>query len=149
MTTPLKGLFQLEYNVGRAAKRTPLPERKDSYNYSNLIPEHKMKDEKTTSVTSIPDEVMREIEVASAIYANPMELIELSTPVLNHMKRCREDYSTGAQAFYLKGREDAVRAIVEWLRSDEAWNHEEDALDLVNCKGWANSIEENFLKGTK
>mgnify|MGYP000078849446 CR=1 FL=1 len=69
-------IFRTNINVGRAAKRKPLPERKDSYDYSNLIPEHKMKDEKTMNEVKIPDEVTREIELAKVRESTIREVAE-------------------------------------------------------------------------
>lgn len=82
------------------------------------------------NIPSIPDEVVREIKLAS----KSEEVIR--DTYCDSAFTAENAYKNGAQAFYLKGREDMAREIIDHL--------EETGELLV-----ANGLKEKFLKGIK
>ena len=93
--------------------------------------------------TPIPDEVMREMEEQGTEYASSKEAnkhTQCPACGTEFWPTALEAYSIGAQAFYLKGREDMAREIAEWLRSELPL-----PMKLYEAQFWADKIESKFL----
>lgn len=91
------------------------------------------KDCKHDTTPRIPDEVMREIEAEAREYCNhPSE------------RAYKYIYDHGAQAFYLKGREDMAKRIVEWLSTEAVLNK----IEMEGPGVISSLIEAKFLSFT-